>query len=248
MPSKPPQIRWITFRNDSGETVPAYAVIRITGVGDEGSMGFVLTADKPNEETDSYRYYVNSGLAVAADTYGKCTEAMSPIPVLIDESEGDLEFGQEVGPEDDEWKVTSEGEGFIFLGYFTDAAVFVTKQSGGGHCEQNEQRQISFNGTPTGGSWVMTLVVNGVSSNLTVPYNASATSLRTLIEGHSEVGAGNVTVTGTGSSFPGGAMLVEFTGDLANQPIGAMIQNVNGLTGGTGVGVHIVRIQKGAGA
>jgi hypothetical protein len=70
--------------------------------------------------------------------------------------------------------------------------------------------------TPTGGTW--TLAVGG-QTTAGIPYNATATAVRSAIEALSSVGAGNVIVTG-GS---GGPWTVAFSG----------VSGKSGLTGGT---------------
>jgi hypothetical protein len=55
--------RWLAFRNDSGETIPPFAVLRITGVVTIAGRA-VLTVSKPN--ADGGTFYAVNGAVVTA--------------------------------------------------------------------------------------------------------------------------------------------------------------------------------------
>lgn len=115
----------------------------------------------------------------------------------------------------------------------------------GGSCEpQNAIVDVTVLGKPTGGSFTLIVTVNDVTENFPIAWNSTPTATRLLLQGHSEIGEGNVDVAvGT---FPNSTVRIEFIGDLANTPIPIPTADWNGLTGGTGIGVICALAQLGA--
>lgn len=95
---------------------------------------------------------------------------------------------------------------------------------------------ITFTGSPTGGTYTLTIPALGTDSELTtvtsanITYAASQTaaSVQSTLEGLSGVGVGNISVTGAN----GGPFTVRPIGALAGSPSGVSVANT-GLTGGT---------------
>jgi len=111
---------------------------------------------------------------------------------------------------------------------------------GGGGCPAvNTAWQITFYGSQndggaTGGTWGLTISglpdgSGGTTSNTatSIPYNVSTATLKTTIEALSDVGIGNVSVTGGPSAW-----VIEFISDLGNQYIGPLAIDVAGITSG----------------
>ena len=71
-PSPQRDIRWLPFRNDAGESIPAYALLRITGVATVNGQT-LHTAAKPNASTTHLVWAFNSDIIVASGGYGLCT-------------------------------------------------------------------------------------------------------------------------------------------------------------------------------
>jgi len=94
----------------------------------------------------------------------------------------------------------------------------------------NSVHTVTITGGPSGGTFTITVTVPGGTGQTTVgiAYNATAGAVEDAIEALSNVGAGNVTVTGSG----GGPYTIEFTGDLEKVPV-TLTANGSGLTGGT---------------
>ena len=65
-------IRWLPFRNDSGESIPAYSLLRITGVATVNGQ-IVWLAAKPNSSTTHLVWAFNGSTTTAIDGYGQCT-------------------------------------------------------------------------------------------------------------------------------------------------------------------------------
>ena len=102
----------IPFRNDSGETVPAYAVMKVVDQVDIGGTQH-LTINKP-DYTFQRRYLVNTGTAVANTETGKGNWLDESALVLYDESEGDPN-GEEWGAWPGQWTLKKERLGFTLF-------------------------------------------------------------------------------------------------------------------------------------
>lgn len=107
----------IPFRNDSGETIPAFAVMRVTGATGLGSIP-VLTVAKPNTAFQR-RYLVNGPLAVSGasgqNTFGLGTWAEQSAFVLYDDANTPA-YGEEWGPSNGSWEIKKYRYGFHILG------------------------------------------------------------------------------------------------------------------------------------
>lgn len=90
----------------------------------------------------------------------------------------------------------------------------------------NDVQTVTVNGTPTGGTFK--LVYNGQTTG-TIAYNAAASVVQAALVALSNIGTGNVAVTGSG----GGPWTVTFQGALGNywQPL--MTVDYSLLTGGS---------------
>ena len=114
-------IRWLPFRNDSGETAPAFGVMRITGaVAVEGQT--VITIAKPNTAFANVLVapfvLINAGFDVADGAYGSGTLDL-PTFALYDSADGTPNVGEAWGPENGSWKLNRKRIGFLTLGGLT---------------------------------------------------------------------------------------------------------------------------------
>lgn len=91
----------------------------------------------------------------------------------------------------------------------------------------DEVQTVTITGTPTGGTF--TLTYSGQTTTA-IPYNATAAALRSALEGLSNIGVGDVTVTG--GPGPGTPYVVTFTGALGNTDV-AQMTATGSFTGGT---------------
>lgn len=78
----------------------------------------------------------------------------------------------------------------------------------------NDQQTVSIFGSPTGGTFTLTL--NG-QTTAPIAFNASVGTIQTALANLSNIGAGNVLVTG--GPLPNTPFVVTFTGLLANVPV-----------------------------
>jgi len=95
----------------------------------------------------------------------------------------------------------------------------------------DEVQTVTITGGPTGGTF--TLTFSG-QTTAAIAYNATAATVQTALQALSNIGAGNVTVTGNA----GGPYTVDFVGTLANTDVAQMTATPS-FTGGTSPGVTI---------
>jgi hypothetical protein len=107
---------------------------------------------------------------------------------------------------------------------------------------RNERWGIYLSGPPTSGNLTLITTVNGVTENVTFAYNAANSAIQTAFEGHSEIGAGNVEVTG--GTLPTTSIQVEMIEDLARKLVPVPFANISAL-GGSAVGCTVVRLERG---
>lgn len=100
---------WIPFRNDSGETIPPYSSIKITGVVSGGAR-ITLTCDKPSQTTCTY---ASSGpFSVVADGFGSACVSSHRVVKFS----GTVTTGDEIGPVDGSWEASADGNGMMVYG------------------------------------------------------------------------------------------------------------------------------------
>jgi hypothetical protein len=90
----------------------------------------------------------------------------------------------------------------------------------------NSQQLIYLTGNPPGGTFTLTFDGQTTSG---IAYNASASTIDTALEGLSNIGSGDLTVTGSA----GGPWTVTFGGSLAAQAVAGISGNGSGLTPST---------------
>lgn len=105
------QMRWLEFRNDAGESIPAFAVMRCAGA-DSVDGRAILLMDKPTADRHQ-SIYINGPLDVADGDYGICSRDL-PLHCLYDTSDGTPSSGQWWGIKNDSWKL-----GDVRLGQFS---------------------------------------------------------------------------------------------------------------------------------
>ncbi|REK19176.1 MAG: hypothetical protein DWQ37_01935 [Planctomycetota bacterium] len=111
-PSSQGPSRPIPFQNVSGETIPAYGAMAVTGVVHDGGVAF-LACDKPNT-TFRREYAVNGVHDVAPGRRGSCCRA-GDVRVLCEDA-GDAEPGQGWGPKPGQWTLARGFPGYTVLG------------------------------------------------------------------------------------------------------------------------------------
>jgi hypothetical protein len=93
----------------------------------------------------------------------------------------------------------------------------------------------TVNGTPTGGTYTLTVTANGTSATTAaIAYNAAASAVQTALRALSNVGSDGATVSGSG----GGPYTITFSGQLAGEYVTVAL-GTNSLTGGSSPTVAI---------
>lgn len=104
----------------------------------------------------------------------------------------------------------------------------------------SEVQTVTISGSPTGGTFTLTYAGQTTGS---IAYNAAASAVQTALAALSNVGSGNVAVTGSA----GGPYTVTFQGSLAHTNV-AQMTATSSLTGGTSPGVAVSTTTGGANA
>ena len=114
-------IRFLPVRNDSGETIPACAAMRISGLDTDG----VFLVDKPNSTgqttgiafngTTEIPATVTDDRGVASDGEGTAFVEF-PVLALGDETDATPAFDDEWGVSSGSWKLVKPGTGFKAIG------------------------------------------------------------------------------------------------------------------------------------
>lgn len=104
----------MSFRNDSGETIPAYGCMRvINSLLDDGQL--VFTAGKPNSTVQKI-YLVNGDEDVIASGFGWGTFLWHADYVLFNDANTPA-YGEQWGPESGSWKIAKDKPGFVTWGH-----------------------------------------------------------------------------------------------------------------------------------
>lgn len=93
---------------------------------------------------------------------------------------------------------------------------------------QNEKQQVTLTGGPTGGTFTLTFEGQTTAG---IAYNANNAAVVAALEALSNIGVGDVAVTG--GALPGTPITVEFQGALANSDRQQMTGSGAALTGGS---------------
>ncbi len=107
--------QWTEFVNSNAGAVPAYGVVRATGITVVEPGRVLLSADQPNAFGCQANCFVNSPVSVAAGKYGYVTRS-SPLVALYDTADGTPAYGQAWGPRSGSWKLKKNTGGFFVLG------------------------------------------------------------------------------------------------------------------------------------
>jgi Flp pilus assembly protein TadG len=109
---------------------------------------------------------------------------------------------------------------------------------------QDEIQSVTVSSKATGGSYTLTFTDNLGNAQTTglIAWNANAAAIQTALTGLSNIGAGNVTVTGTLAA----GFSVEFTGAFADTNMQPMVADSTKLTGKGNPTVDIKTVQDGS--
>lgn len=117
---------WHEFRNIAGETIPAFACLKITGVlPDEDEQQIAFRAEKPDGYGAQYRHMLNGPVEVPSGAFGVCTAAF-PAWALYDGG-GAPDPAGVWGPVAGSWSLHKNVGGFLSLGTGVDGRLLVVR-------------------------------------------------------------------------------------------------------------------------
>lgn len=144
-----------TFFNNSGETIPPWAVIELDGTADVGGNK-VLNAVNPNtasSTTQLSKYRINGGFSVPDGKTGQCFAPFAEQWVRVES--GTPAAGELWGPETGSWGIKSGKRGFVITGgyessrvrarYLNDAAASEGAVDSSGCCGGSVDRRLAVN-------------------------------------------------------------------------------------------------------
>lgn len=111
---------WVSVKNVSGETIPAFAVLRVVESVEENGTVY-LTVAKPNH-TNTHVLLLNSPKNIPVGKYGEATRDVAF--ALYDDDETPA-FGEKWGLMSGSWKLTKDHPGAIIIGGEEDGRVLV---------------------------------------------------------------------------------------------------------------------------
>ena len=186
------------FINKSGETMPAYSIMKLDSSGSVTVNKRLFTGvTKP--DTNSGLYLINGPIDVADDEYGHATSPLLPCWVKYSgtaPSQGDL-----VGPSDDAWTVATDVDEELFYVWHVDATnelVYVQSPGGGGPCPYYWEIYIE-NGSdpPSSGSSIFAVTLDSDEQDVTIDYDMTAAELSSeLLSEFTALEADDIEVTG----------------------------------------------------
>ena len=118
------QGRELRFRNDSSEEVPAFSVVRVTGIAQVNTDHTVVTVDKPNTFGSQYSHYLTGPYAVPSGSQGRL-QGSYPAVAEYDETNTPA-FGEAWGPTDDSFELKQHVGEFQILGRPDNGRVLVS--------------------------------------------------------------------------------------------------------------------------
>jgi hypothetical protein len=128
------RMRWLQFSNQSGQTIPAFAVLLINGVDSNG----ILQVTQPSDDSlEPDQIAFNSFLTIGSGNSGSCTQDW-PAYCLYNSSDGTPANGQVWGTAKNSWSLRNNNnqQGFTIQGGTQGsgnyARVMAGAQSGGG--------------------------------------------------------------------------------------------------------------------
>lgn len=105
----------VPFLNGSGETCPAYGVIRIAGIVEAGNA-LILDGQKPNNFGSQYLHYINGPKDVPDGKIGRCYPDDVVTALYEISEETTPPFGSIWGPRNDSWSLHRRTGGWTIVG------------------------------------------------------------------------------------------------------------------------------------
>jgi hypothetical protein len=143
-------LQWCTFQNDASTAVPAYGIMRITGIVITEGKTF-LTVDQPNASTTAYA--VNGPAEVAANGYGQCVLLG---PCVFQYDTGTPAFNDFYSAKSGQWTASKTGNLIRCLGIIDATNKFALGVIGAGSGDSiigKLDGDLNYNSTATVSVW-----------------------------------------------------------------------------------------------
>lgn len=169
------------FHNDSGFTIPPYAVVRMFGTTAPGVDG-VIIGRQSNKYGSQYRHFANSADEVAVGEQG--VGFHPSVPLWLSYDTGDMPLLGEVwGPVAGSWELKSKSGGFSIIGGAINGRVLVSQNPMlfvEGILDGALDAATNALTTPTDAQLSVYVVVNGLSTDLEdSTFNVTVTNRQT---------------------------------------------------------------------
>lgn len=161
--------RWIECHNNSGEEIPAFAVMMSTGA----DSGAVQEVDQPDTDGMTKNVFVNGPTPIPTGGYGICTMDW-PQYVLYKDSDGTPANGEMWGTEAGTWKISKGKAGFHIVGGNVSGRVWAI-----GCCSAETTTSTSTTTTTTSTTTTTTTSTTTTSTTSTTTTSTTTTSTTT---------------------------------------------------------------------
>ena len=118
----------IEFTNNASQTVPAYGVIKITGVQPDQTDGRpVLQASRPDAYGSQYLHFINGPASVKSGDNGFCADPAEGLLLALTAGQGcsSVSFSDPWGPIPNSFNLTRYSGGFQVIGSFSKTLILV---------------------------------------------------------------------------------------------------------------------------
>lgn len=105
-------VQWVDVLNDSGDTIPARSLVRVTGVEDET---YALIVDVPDQNSD-VTLFVTDEYDIEDGAYGKATEEQGPIRIRFNDGFDPPETGELWGSYPNDLRLNPGRGGYVIRG------------------------------------------------------------------------------------------------------------------------------------
>lgn len=172
-------MRGTSFRNESGETVPAFAVMRVTGsVVLKGRV--FLRIGKPNGDGRKWNHVINGPQPVDNNKLGTCFD---DFPCAADGSTN-IAAGKQCGPTAGSWLLQDGGDGFRSYGVLSipDNRMLVTRDDDTFHIARIQSVTDSTSSSGSGACMLKVFAIKFVNATFVKQAGERVLTTETLID------------------------------------------------------------------
>lgn len=195
--------------NNSGEEVPAHSVMQLdTASATDASGRRFVGVVKP--DGDGRVFFANGPNAIADGAKFKAA-LLGSVPLWIAYAGGDPSPGDELGPVDDSWGLSSNGSGAHVVDVNSNYSLAYVSSSPQGTCPLVHEFWID--GNPSSGSQDWEYTIDGDTQDVTLDYNDTAANVKSAFLA-ALTGLATDDLEVSGGPFPNVAVYVTFDSTL----------------------------------